>query len=71
MQALNKYPDKSPIRTAILMELADNLVSLNHKLEALFYYEQALETVEDKTRRLMFMRNLLDLQINCGKLCQY
>lgn len=66
MQALNKYPDKSPIRTSILMELADNLVMLNLKLEAVAYYEQALETVDDKTRKLMFMKNLVNLLIDCG-----
>ncbi|XP_049876172.1 40-kDa huntingtin-associated protein [Pectinophora gossypiella] len=67
MQALSKYPERSPIRTSILMELADGLVSLNHKLEAVSYYEQALELVEDKTRKLMFLRNLLNLQMDCGK----
>lgn len=66
MQALNKYPDKSPMRTSILMELADSLVMLNLKLEAVAYYEQALETVDDKTRKLMFMKNLVNLLIDCG-----
>lgn len=68
MQALNKYPEKSPIRTSILMELAENLVMLNLKLEAVAYYEQALETVQDKTRKLMFMRHLVNLLIDCGKI---
>ncbi|XP_026321530.1 uncharacterized protein LOC113231429 [Hyposmocoma kahamanoa] len=67
MQALNKYPDKSPMRTSILMELADSLVMLNLKLEAVAYYEQALETVDDKTRKLMFMKNLVNLLIDCEK----
>lgn len=66
MQALNKYPDKSPIRTSILMELADSLVTLNLKYEAVAYYEQALDTVEDETRKLMFMKNLINLLIDCG-----
>ncbi|XP_014361389.2 40-kDa huntingtin-associated protein [Papilio machaon] len=67
LQALSKYPDKSPIRTSVLMELANNLVSLNHKLEAVTYYEEALETVNDSTMKLLYMRNLLNLLIDCGK----
>ncbi|KAL0870878.1 hypothetical protein ABMA27_004718 [Loxostege sticticalis] len=68
MQALTKYPAKSPIRTSILMELANDLVELNHKLEAVSYYEQALEAVGDQTMRLMCMRKLLNMQIDCDKL---
>ncbi|CAG4944533.1 unnamed protein product [Parnassius apollo] len=67
MQALSKYPETSPIRTSIFMELASNLVSLNHKLEAVAYYEQALDTLSEGTMKLMYMRNLLNLLIDCGK----
>lgn len=67
MQALNKYPEKSLIRTSILMELANNLVSLNHKLEAVAYYEQALDSVKDSKMKLMYMTNLLNLLIDCSK----
>lgn len=48
------------------MELANNLVSLNHKLEAVTYYEEALETIDESTMKLMYMRNLLNLLIDCG-----
>ncbi|KAJ0174864.1 hypothetical protein K1T71_009972 [Dendrolimus kikuchii] len=68
MQAMSKYPEKSPVRAAILMELSNDLVSLNHKLEALSYYEQALELVEESTMKVMGLRHLLNLQIDCGKL---
>ncbi|XP_028165947.1 uncharacterized protein LOC114356789 [Ostrinia furnacalis] len=68
MQALTKYPAKSPIRTSILMELANDLAVLEHKLEAVSYYEQALEGVVDTTMRLMCMRKLLNMQIECDKL---
>lgn len=71
IQALNKYPEKSPIRTSILMELAESLVTLNLKFEAVAYYEQALDTVEDKTRKLMFMKNLVNLLIDCGIIYYY
>lgn len=67
IQAMNKYPEKSPIRASILMELAGDLVSLEHKLEALSYYEQALEIIEHKTLSIMCLRNLLNLQIDCEK----
>ncbi|KAM3959685.1 huntingtin-associated protein 40 kDa [Aphomia sociella] len=67
MQALNKYPEKSLQRTSIFMELANNLVSLNHKLEAISYYEQALENIDDKTMRLMCMRTVLNLLIESDK----
>ncbi|KAJ2945385.1 hypothetical protein O0L34_g188 [Tuta absoluta] len=67
LQALPKYPETSPLRTAILMELADHLIFLGHKKEALSYFEQALELVEDKFRRLMQTRNLLNLQIDCDQ----
>ncbi|CAH2043134.1 unnamed protein product, partial [Iphiclides podalirius] len=67
MQALSKYPEKSLIRTSILMELANNLLSLNHKLEAVAYCEQALDTVRDSAMKLMYSRNLLNLLIDCGK----
>ncbi|KAH9635959.1 hypothetical protein HF086_015533 [Spodoptera exigua] len=59
IQALNKYPEKSPIRTSILMELASDLVELNHKLEAAAYYEQALETVTETTMKTICLKNLL------------
>ncbi|KAI5634892.1 hypothetical protein NE865_12375 [Phthorimaea operculella] len=65
LQAIPKYPETSPLRTSILMELADHLIYLNHKKEALSYFEQALELVEDKFRRLMHTRDLLNLQIDC------
>ncbi|XP_068617852.1 uncharacterized protein [Battus philenor] len=67
MQALSKYPEKSPIRTSILMELANDLVTLNHKLEALAYYEEALDTVSEGAMKLMYMMNLHNLLIECGK----
>ncbi|XP_026756202.1 uncharacterized protein LOC113516056 [Galleria mellonella] len=66
-QALNKYPENSLMRTSILMELASNLVSFNHKLEAISYYEQALENIENKTMKLMCMRTILNLLIECEK----
>ncbi|XP_072945247.1 40-kDa huntingtin-associated protein-like [Epargyreus clarus] len=65
MQALSKYPEKSPIRTSILMELASELVALNHKFEALEYCKQALDLVGDETMKLMYMRNLVNLYIDC------
>lgn len=68
MQAFSKYPDKSPMRMSILMELANDLASLNHKLEAMSYYQQALELIEDGTMKIMSLRHLLNLQIDCGKL---
>lgn len=67
MQALSKYPAKSPIRTAILIELANDLITLNLKSEAINYYEQALECIVDQTTRVTCLRQLLDLQIECGK----
>ncbi|XP_075980220.1 40-kDa huntingtin-associated protein-like [Anticarsia gemmatalis] len=67
VQALQKYPDKSPLRTSILMELASDLIELNHKCEAASYYEQALEMVQESTMKVMCMRNLLNLKIDCGK----
>lgn len=67
IQALNKYPDKSPIRTSILMELASDLVELNHKLEAAAYYEQALETVTETIMKTICLKNLLSLRIDSGK----
>lgn len=68
MLALGKYPAKSPLRTSILTELANDLVSLNHKLEAASYYEQALDTVSDQTMKIMCLRNLLNLQMDCDNL---
>nr|XP_049704654.1 uncharacterized protein LOC110379861 [Helicoverpa armigera] len=67
IQAMNKYPEKSPIRTSILMEIATDLVELNHKLEAASYYEQAIDTVTEGTMKVMCLRNLLNLRIDCGK----
>ncbi|KAJ8714825.1 hypothetical protein PYW08_004806 [Mythimna loreyi] len=67
IQALNKYPEKSPIRTSILMELASDLIELNHKLEASSYYEQAIDTVTESTMKTICLRNLLNLRIDCGK----
>ncbi|XP_047031991.1 uncharacterized protein LOC124638893 isoform X2 [Helicoverpa zea] len=67
IQAMNKYPEKSPIRTSILMEIASDLVELNHKLEAASYYEQAIDTVTEGTMKVMCLRNLLNLRIDCGK----
>lgn len=67
IQALNKYPEKSPLRTSVLMELAGNLIELQYKLEAVSYYEQALETITEPTMKLMCLRNLLNLMIDCDK----
>ncbi|XP_026741525.1 uncharacterized protein LOC113503676 isoform X2 [Trichoplusia ni] len=67
IQALTKYPEKSPIRTSILMELANDLTELNHKMEAASYYEQAIETVTESTLRIMCLRNLLNLRVDCKK----
>ncbi|XP_023946416.1 40-kDa huntingtin-associated protein [Bicyclus anynana] len=67
MWALVKYPEKSPLRTSILLELADGLVDLNYKQEALAYYEEAVNTIEDKTMKLMCMRNFFNLLLECGK----
>ncbi|CAB3230231.1 unnamed protein product [Arctia plantaginis] len=67
IQALKKYPEKSPLRYSILMELANDLVELNHKLEATSYYEQAMESVQEYTMRVMCMRNLMNLKIDCAK----
>ncbi|XP_047535416.1 40-kDa huntingtin-associated protein [Vanessa atalanta] len=67
MQALTKYPAKSAIRTSILLELANELIELDHKHEALAYYEQAVDIIEDSTMKLMCMRNLVNLLIKCGK----
>ncbi|KAG6463124.1 hypothetical protein O3G_MSEX013681 [Manduca sexta] len=67
IQALNRYPEKSLLRTSILLELSNDLVHLNKKSEAACYFEQALETVVDNTMRIMCLRNLLNLQIDCEK----
>ncbi|XP_004923956.1 uncharacterized protein LOC101741560 [Bombyx mori] len=67
LQALNKYPEKSPIRTSLLMELASNLSTLGHKAEAISYYQQALDTVVDYTMKLMALWNLMILQIDSEK----
>ncbi|CAH2092567.1 unnamed protein product [Euphydryas editha] len=67
IQALSKYPEKSPIRASILLELGKELVELDHRLEALSYYEQAVDIIEDSTMKLMCMRNLVNLLIECGK----
>uniref|UniRef100_A0A2A4J1A6 Uncharacterized protein n=1 Tax=Heliothis virescens TaxID=7102 RepID=A0A2A4J1A6_HELVI len=67
IQAMNKYPEKSPIRTSILMEIASDLVELDHKLEAASYYEQAIDTVTEGTMKVICLNNLLNLRIDCGK----
>ncbi|XP_032519136.2 40-kDa huntingtin-associated protein [Danaus plexippus] len=66
-QALSKYPEKSPIRTSILLELAEELVSLDLKSEALVYYEQALETATNGVVNLMCSRKIINLLIDCRK----
>lgn len=66
MQALHKYPEKSPLRVSILTELAEDLVILGHNAEALEYFELALENVTESTMRLMFLMRKLNLQIDCG-----
>lgn len=48
------------------MELANDLIELNHKLEAAAYYEQAIETVTESTMKVMCLRKLLNLRIDCG-----
>ncbi|CAH0400718.1 unnamed protein product [Chilo suppressalis] len=68
MLALGKYPPKSPLCISILMELANDLIALNHKLEATSYYEQALEIVTDQTMKIMCLKNLLNLQIESDNL---
>ncbi|CAK1550343.1 unnamed protein product [Leptosia nina] len=68
LQALNKYPEKSPLRSSIFMEIANDLLELDHKLEAIAYYEQALEIIQDDFMKLMCLNKLLNLQIDCGKL---
>lgn len=68
MWALVKYPEKSPLRTSILLELADGLVELNYKHEALVYYAEAVESVDDNTMKLMCMRNMFNLLVDCGRL---
>ncbi|XP_050664820.1 uncharacterized protein LOC126965321 [Leptidea sinapis] len=68
IQALSKYPEKSPIRTWILLEIANNLIELDHKLEAAAYFEQALETLqEDNMMKVTCLHNLFNLQIDCDK----
>ncbi|XP_041982072.1 uncharacterized protein LOC121735342 isoform X2 [Aricia agestis] len=67
MKTLNKYPEKSPLRASVLLELANNLVDLNHRQEAIVYYEQALNNITDKTTRLMCLRDLMNIQIDCDK----
>ncbi|CAH0720559.1 unnamed protein product, partial [Brenthis ino] len=67
LQALSKYPEKSPLRSSILLELANELIILDYKLEALHYYEAALEIIEDKAMKLMCSRNILNLLIDCDK----
>ncbi|XP_038222274.1 uncharacterized protein LOC119839909 [Zerene cesonia] len=68
LQALHKYPEKSPLRTAILMEISSNLLELDHKLEAIAYYEQAIDTIEEEALKLMCLLKLLNMQIDAGKL---
>ncbi|KAI8439131.1 hypothetical protein MSG28_012989 [Choristoneura fumiferana] len=65
IQALHKYPDNSSIRLSILTEVANHLVELNLKCEAVSYYEQALELVEESNMKIMFMRNYINLLIEC------
>lgn len=48
------------------MELASDLIELNHKLEASAYYEQAIDTVTESTMKTICLRNLLNLRIDCG-----
>ncbi|XP_053610546.1 40-kDa huntingtin-associated protein [Plodia interpunctella] len=67
LQALTKYPEKSLLRTSILMEIADHLIDLNHKSEAVGYYQQALEDMEEKTMKIVHLRNLVNLLIDCDK----
>ncbi|XP_013190351.2 40-kDa huntingtin-associated protein [Amyelois transitella] len=67
LQALTKYPEKSLLRTSILMEIADHLVALNHKCEAVAYYQQALEDIDEKTMKIVHMKNLVNLLIECDK----
>ncbi|XP_034834349.1 40-kDa huntingtin-associated protein-like [Maniola hyperantus] len=67
MWALVKYPEKSPLRTSILLELAEGLVDLNYKNEALVYYEEAVDSIEDKTMKLMCFRNMFNLLLDCDK----
>lgn len=69
MQALNKYPDKSPLRTSIFMELANNLDVLKKKLEAIHYYELALKNIDNNNSmlRLECMCRLVCLNIDIGE----
>lgn len=68
IQTMNKYPEDSPLRTSVLMELANNLVILNKRLEAISYYEQALDTLESHSKlRLKCLCNILSLNVQCGK----
>ncbi|GBP58594.1 hypothetical protein EVAR_40878_1 [Eumeta japonica] len=67
IQAINKYPEKSLLRTAALMELANNLAMLNHKLEAISYYMQALENIEENSAiQIKCLCTLLDINIQCN-----
>lgn len=67
---MSKYPDKSPLLTSVLMELANNLDVLNYKREAISYYEQALVTIdENNALKLKCLYNLLTLNVQSGNLC--
>ncbi|XP_045500463.1 uncharacterized protein LOC123697931 [Colias croceus] len=68
LQALHKYPEKSPLRTSILMEISNDLLELDHKLEAIAYYEQAIDTIEEEALKLMCLFKLMNMQIDAGKL---
>ncbi|XP_011566009.3 uncharacterized protein LOC105395745 [Plutella xylostella] len=68
IQAMNKYPEKSPLRTSILLELANSLVLLGSLLEALAYYQQALETMDEgNLMRVKCLSNILRLNIQKGR----
>ncbi|XP_047521499.1 40-kDa huntingtin-associated protein [Pieris napi] len=68
LQALHKYPEKSPLRASILLEIANDLLEINHKLEAITYFKQALDIIQDETMKLMCMIKLFKMQIDSGKL---
>ncbi|XP_047992493.1 40-kDa huntingtin-associated protein [Leguminivora glycinivorella] len=66
-QALTKYPERSSIRLSLLSELAADLVTLNLKCEAVSYFEQALALVQEPTMKIMFVKNYINLLIDCEK----
>lgn len=71
MQAVAKYPSNS-LRTSALLELANQLAILGHRMEAIAYYQQAMENIEevDSSLKLRSLTALFKLFIESGKVAR-